>query len=90
MADAALLALGQLALDHQLGGDAGMVHAGLPQHVLAPHALEAGQRVLQGVVQGVADVQPAGDVGRRDDDAERLGVGPAARRGRRPDASHWA
>ena len=31
----------QLALDHHLGGDAGVVGAGLPQHVRAAHALEA-------------------------------------------------
>ena len=35
------LPLHQLALDHHLRGDAGMVHARLPQHVLAAHALEA-------------------------------------------------
>ena len=35
------LAFGQLALDDHLRGDAGMVHARLPQHVLAAHALEA-------------------------------------------------
>ena len=58
-ADAAHLPLGQLALDDQLGGDAGMVGARLPQHVLAAHALEAGQNVLQRVVEGVADMQPA-------------------------------
>ena len=76
--DAALLALGQLAFDDQLGGDAGMVGARLPQHVLAAHALEAGQDVLQRVVEGVADMQPPGDVGRRDHDAEGLGVRPAS------------
>ena len=36
-----LLALHQLALDHHLGGDAGMVGAGLPEHVAPAHALEA-------------------------------------------------
>ena len=35
------LRLHQLALDHHLGGDAGVVRARLPQHVLAAHALEA-------------------------------------------------
>ena len=57
--DAALLPLGQLAFDDKLGGDAGVVGARLPQHVLAAHALEAGQHVLQRVVQGMADMQPA-------------------------------
>ena len=60
----------ELALDHHLRGDAGMVGARLPQHVVAAHAMEADQRVLDGVVQGMADMQAAGDVGRRQDDAE--------------------
>ncbi len=64
-----LLALGKLALDHHLRGDAGMVHARLPQHVLAAHALEADQNVLQRVVERVAHMQRAGDVRRRNDDA---------------------
>ena len=77
VAAARLLPLHQLALDHHLGGDAGVVGAGLPQHVLAAHALEAAQDVLQRVVERMAHVQRAGDVGRRDDDANR-----AARRAR--------
>ena len=55
-----------------------MVGARLPQHILAAHALEARQDILQRVVQGVADMQPPGDIGRRDDDGERLGVRAAA------------
>jgi hypothetical protein len=51
------LALGQLALDHHLRGDAGMVETRLPQHVPAPHALEAAQDVLQRVVERVAHMQ---------------------------------
>src|SRR5882724_4889849 len=34
------LSLLQLALDHHLGGDAGVVGAWLPQHVTPAHALE--------------------------------------------------
>ena len=68
-----LLALGELALDHHLGGDAGVIGARLPEHVAAAHALEAAQDVLQGVVEGVAHMQGARHVGRRDDDAEGLG-----------------
>ena len=68
------LPLHQLAFDDHLRGDAGMVHAGLPQHVLAAHALEADQDVLQRVVERVAHMQRAGDVRRRDDDGERLGA----------------
>ncbi len=64
----------KLALDHHLGGDAGMVHARLPKHVLAAHALEADHDVLQRVVERVAHVQRAGNVGRRDDDGKGLGA----------------
>ena len=42
----------------------------------AAHALEAGQDVLQRVVERMAHVQRAGDVGRRDDDA--VGLAPRA------------
>jgi len=83
-AAARLLALHQLAFDHGLRGDAGVVGAGLPQHVLAAHALEAAQDVLQGIVERMAHVQQAGHVGRRDDDAvgKRLGAfGPAGAEG---------
>ncbi len=61
----------QQALDDHLGRDAGMVGAGLPERVAALHAPPADQRVLQSHRQGVADVQAAGDVGRRDHDGER-------------------
>jgi hypothetical protein len=77
-AHAAHLPLGQLALDDQLGGDAGMVGARLPQHVTPTHALEAGENVLQRVVEGMADMQAAGDIGRRNDDGKRLRAGAAA------------
>jgi hypothetical protein len=71
-----LLTLHQLALDHHLGGDAGVVGAGLPEHVAAAHPLEAAEHVLEGVVEGVADVKRAGDVRRRDDDRIGLGLDP--------------
>ncbi len=77
-ADVALL--GQLALHHHLGGDAGVVGARQPQGGLAAHALEPGEHVLQRVVQGMADVQRAGDVRRRDDDAEGCSGGIGHRR----------
>ena len=67
-----LLAFRELALDDHLRRDAGMVGARLPQHVLAAHALEAGENVLQRIVERMAHVQVAGDVRRRDDDRERL------------------
>ena len=62
----------ELALDDHLRGDAGMVHARLPQHVLAAHALEAAEDVLDRVVEGVPHVERAGHVRRRDDDRVRF------------------
>ena len=63
----------QLLLHHVLGGDAGVVHADQPAGVVALHAMPARENVLDGAVEGVAHVQVAGHVGRRDDD----GVGRA-------------
>ena len=63
--------LGQLALDHVLGGDARVIHARQPQRVVALHPAPPDQRVDQRVVERVADVQRAGHVRRRDDDRER-------------------
>ncbi|MNE21521.1 hypothetical protein D3C80_1146880 [compost metagenome] len=79
---AADIALGrQLALDHHLRGDAGVVGAGQPQDGLALHAVIARQDVLKRVVQGVADMQATRHVRRRDDD--RIGVRrPVGRLGR--------
>ena len=54
-----------------LGGDAGVVGAGEPEHFLAQHAGAAGEDVLDGVVQHVAEVEHARDVRRRDDDGIR-------------------
>ena len=73
------LALGELALDHHLRGDAGVIRAGLPEHVLALHAPVAAQDVLQRVVERMAHVQVAGDVRRRNDDAEGIGPRPLRR-----------
>ena len=70
-----LLLVAEAALHHGLRGDAGVVGAGHPQGVVALHAPPADQHVLQRVVEGVAHVQGAGHVRRRDDDAERLAVG---------------
>ncbi len=61
----------EMALHHELGGDAGMIGTGEPEGVVALHPAPAGQQVLQGGLQGVADVELAGDVGRRDHDAVR-------------------
>jgi hypothetical protein len=61
-----------------------MVEAGLPERVEAAHPVPAGQDVLQRVVEGMAHVQRAGDVRRRDHDAEGLGTG---RVGTRPEGA---
>ena len=71
---------GQLTLDHHLGGDACVVRTRQPQHRLALHPVIAGQDVLKGVVQGMADVQAARHVRRRDDD--RIGALRPFRAGR--------
>jgi hypothetical protein len=69
----AVLALGLLEhrLDLGLGRDTGMVGARQPQDLVALHALTAGHRVHEGVVEGVTHVQLAGDVRRREHDRER-------------------
>ena len=83
------LLLGELALDHHLRGDAGVIETGLPEHVAAAHAHLTDEDVLKRVVEGVAHVERAGYVRRRDHDGkscrallaasaggERLGVFP--------------
>ena len=62
--------LGELALDDDLGGDAGVVDAGEPEGGVAAHAPPAGERVLDGGALGVAQVELASDVGGRLDDDE--------------------
>ena len=90
-----LLALHQLPLDHHLRGDAGMVGAGLPQHVAAAHALEAAQHVLQRVVERMPHMQRARHVRRRDHDGEGLCATPLGTAGLEgagvlPDQGHAA
>ncbi|MNT71269.1 hypothetical protein D3C72_2097360 [compost metagenome] len=63
---------GQLALNHHLGGDAGVVGARLPEGVATLHAAEADQRVHDGVVEAVAHMQAAGHVRRRNHDGVRV------------------
>ncbi len=66
----------QVALDHHLGGDPGMVHPDHPERILPLQPGVADEDVLERQVERVADMERAGDVGRRDDDGERLGLGP--------------
>ncbi len=70
----------ELSLHHHLGGDSSMVGAGLPERVESAHAPVADERIHDGVLEGVAHVQRAGDVGGRDDD--RIGGTAAAGRER--------
>jgi hypothetical protein len=69
----------QLAFHDHLRGDARMVRARLPERVEAAHPVPAGQHVLQRVVEGMAHMQDAGHVGRRDHDRKRLGPGSGVR-----------
>ena len=59
--------------DDVLRGDAGVVGAGEPEDFFPEHAGAAGEDVLDGVVQHMAEREDAGDVWRGDDD----GVGRA-------------
>ena len=68
---------GELLFHHGLGGDAGVVHAGQPEHLVALHPLAPRQRVHHRVFESVAHVQAAGHVRRRQHDRVR---GLAARR----------
>ena len=70
--------LGKQPFHHHLGGDAGVIHTRLPQHVLAAHAFETHQDVLERVVQSMAHVQGARDVGRGNHDREGRRAGPRA------------
>ena len=57
-----------------------MIHARLPQHVAAAHALEPAQHVLQRVIECVTDMERTRHIWRRDHDREGLGLaalGPA-------------
>ena len=54
---------GELALNNHLRGDTGVIGAHLPEGVLALHAIVASQGIHDAVLQGVADMQAAGDIG---------------------------
>ena len=59
----------ELALDHHLRGDAGVIRARLPQRRVAAHAVPAREGVHERVLERVAHVQRAGDIRRRQHDA---------------------
>ena len=54
----------ELTLNDDLRGDAGMVRAREPHRVVARHAVVARERIHHRLVEGMAHVQNAGDVGR--------------------------
>ena len=76
--------LGDLVADDDLGGDAGMIGAGLPQHVAAAHALIADQHILQREGQRMPHMQAAGHVRRRHHDriGRLVAVGVGGKRAR--------
>jgi len=66
---------GELAFDHHLRGDAGVIGARQPQRVIAAHAMPAHGDVDFGVFEHVADVQRTGHIGRRDDERKYARLG---------------
>src|SRR5262249_34897555 len=74
-----LLLLKDQPFHRRLRGDAGVIGAGPPLGGGPLHAWAADEQVLVGVVEGVAHVQGARDVRRRDDDGEGFAcrIGPA-------------
>ena len=74
-----LFVLAQVLFHRRLRGEAGVVGAGQPEHFAAVHPRLAGENVLNGVVEHVAERQLAGDVRRRHDDGigrlRRLRIG---------------
>ena len=62
------LLFAQLALHDGLCGDAGVIGARQPENLVAGLAGPAGENVLKGIVEDVAEGQDSGDIRRRDDD----------------------
>ena len=63
---------GNLTLNHHLGRDTRVVGTGLPQSIFTLHALVANHGIHDGLLEGMTHMQTAGDVRRRDHDAEAL------------------
>ena len=74
--------LGELAFDDELRGDSGVVHSGEPESAMAAHAVPADQHVDLRVLEHVADVDRAGDIGRRQGDRKCVDHRRNFRRGR--------
>ena len=77
----ALAFLFQLAFNHDLRGDTGVVRTRNPRRVVAHHAVIAHQRVHHGLIEGVTHVQDTRDVRGRQLDRER-GLGWVHRGGK--------
>ena len=66
---------GQALFHHLLSGNARVVCPGKPESVLFKASLTANKNVLEGHGEGVAGMEDAGHVRRRDDDAEGVACG---------------
>ena len=65
------LPLGQILLHHSLSGNPGVVSPRQPQHIVAAHSPPPHNSVLDGVGQGMAQMQGACHIGGWDDDHKR-------------------
>ena len=66
--------LGQFSLDDHLGGDPRMVGPRKPERCVSLHPFPPDDRVLDRVIQSMADVQHSGHVGGRNHDGKRLAI----------------
>src|SRR4030067_1026302 len=64
----------ELFLHDVLCGNACVVRPWHPEGIVSPHPLEPDQDILQGIVQGVSDMEGACYIGRRDDNGIRVPV----------------
>src|SRR5438093_2885493 len=64
----------ELARDHQLRRDTGVVNTDNEQSPISLHPLPTGEHIHQRVLQCMTHVEAAGDIWRRNDDRKRLGI----------------
>ena len=69
-----MLLLVQLALNHHLSRDSGVIHSDDPERVLALQSFVADDDVLQRVIERMTDMQAAGNIGWRIDDGEWFAI----------------
>ena len=67
--------LGELALDDELRGNSSVIHARQPERAVAAHAVPADEHVDLRMLEHVADVDRAGDVGRGQGNRKHRAVG---------------